>query len=124
MDKEVDDIKNKDNRIELRMVELKESIDKLNNNLHSAKRVIARGLLNGFATAVGASLVFASFIFALAKVVDSVKDIPILDDIIQELQIEQLVNQLANNVDKATETTPTPTPTVTLTPTVEPTITN
>ncbi len=123
MDKDVDDIKNKDNRIELRLVELKESMDKLNVTVGSTKKIITRGLINGFATAVGASLVFASFIIVLAKVVDSVKDIPILDDIIQELQIEQLVNQLANNVDKATETTPTPTPTVTPAPTVEPTST-
>lgn len=123
MDKDVDDIKNKDNRIELRLVELKESMDKLNSTISSKSKIFARGLLNGFAGAVGATIVFAIFLIITTRVIDSVKDVPILDDIIQELQIEQLVNQLANNVEEATETTPTPAPTVTVTPTVEPTIT-
>ncbi len=55
------------------------------------KQTFLRGLINGVATAIGATIIFGLIITILGRLVTGVEDVPILNDIIQQLELRETV---------------------------------
>lgn len=56
-------------------------------------KVFIRGLVTGIATALGATIVAGLLIGILARTIDSFHDVPILSDIIESIQLEELLRK-------------------------------
>ncbi len=75
--------------------ELNKNILKLNKSFESAnsfKLTIVRGILSGVGTAIGATIIAAIVITILVKTIHTVRDIPIVGDIIEKTQVERFIN--------------------------------
>jgi len=83
------DTKNqKDNR------KLVKSIQKLNKSLErstSFKYVFLRGIINGLATAIGATIVAGAILSILSRTIDSVDDVPVLGEFIEAIKIREVI---------------------------------
>lgn len=62
------------------------------DRLTSLKETFKRGLVRGLGIAIGASVIAALALAILAKVINTVDDVPIIRDIIRETEVQQSIN--------------------------------
>lgn len=73
-----------------------ENIAKLANSLYksvSYKETFIRGLINGIAAAIGATLVAGILLGLLSTVIDRADNIPIIDDIIEKSGLKDILDK-------------------------------
>jgi hypothetical protein len=61
-------------------------------NANSYWKIFLRGIVAGIGTALGATIIAGLLVAFLASVVDSVDDIPILNNIVQSSNLKELLN--------------------------------
>lgn len=74
--------------------QLNESIKILNENIekrNSFGQVFLRGIVSGVGTAIGATIIAGVLLSILANTINSVDDVPILKDIIEQTNFKQVV---------------------------------
>lgn len=72
--------------------ELNKNLTKLNKNIEkqlSFKFILLKGVVYGVATVIGASVVAGIVLSILSKTIDSVDDIPLIEDVVDEIEIEK-----------------------------------
>lgn len=73
---------------------LEQELKRLNERLdraNSPKWEFIRGLAKGIGVAIGATIVAGILISILARTIHTVEDIPLIGDIIQKTQVEQII---------------------------------
>lgn len=77
--------------------ELKTELRELNKHLaraNSAPRLFLLGIIRGAGAAVGATIILGLAITLLATLIQSVENIPIINELIESLKISDLIEQL------------------------------
>ncbi|MFH0856846.1 MAG: DUF5665 domain-containing protein [bacterium] len=68
-------------------------LDKSFENANSFKLSLVRGILSGLGATIGATIVAAIIIAILIKTVRTVRDIPMIGDLIEKTQVEKFINE-------------------------------
>jgi len=71
------------------LVKLTKQMERLN----SFKFSLLRGIMTGVGTAIGATIVAAILITILGRLIQSVEDVPILNDIIKSTNIDSVIKE-------------------------------
>lgn len=88
--------KEKQTDIELLLIEIK----KLNEINNSKKQVIAKALLNGLFTSLGATFGFAILVLLLGYIVDWVGGVPILSKVYEDSGLKTIIDYQLQQIDK------------------------
>ncbi len=84
------------NRIKEQNRKLSKSIQKLSKSLDrstSFRYVFLRGIVNGLATAIGATIVAGLVIGVLSRTIDSIDDVPILGKFVDATNIKEVIEE-------------------------------
>ena len=79
--------------LEENLVELNEHMAKAN----SLGRAFVIGILKGLGVALGATLVLGLLVTLLLKTIQTVEDIPIINDFVKELRLGEVVEKIDKN---------------------------
>lgn len=62
------------------------------------KRVFLRGIVNGLATAFGATIVFAILLFIVARIISGIGTLPIINDFLEATRLDILIEKQIESV--------------------------
>ena len=71
---------------------LKAINDKL-ENLTSLRQEFKRGVVRGLGAAIGASIIAAVVLAGLSQIINTVDDVPIVEDIIEKTRVKKAVDE-------------------------------
>lgn len=57
------------------------------------KRVFLRGIVNGLATAFGATIIFAILLFIAARIISGIGTLPIINDFLEATRLDVLIEK-------------------------------
>jgi hypothetical protein len=83
------------------------------NKSNRAREVFLRGVINGVASGIGATIGLAIVIFFLSQVFRQISAVPFIDQILKETKLDKVIQYQVQQVEKI-GTTPAPTTTGTV----------